>query len=368
MPAEEEESAEPEEKEEEIPIAKKAAPKPIAREEESQVASKQLRSPAKADDEEQEEEEKIPVARKAAPKLPAREAEEPEEQTPSRPLRKLVPRLPVREEPEEEAEPEQAPAKLKPRLPPREEADEEEEPVQRAPARRRILPGMGRTAPATPQTYVPPARERKQAPMPQEEAEEKEEQEEAMAAPEPEPEEISPRLAPMKPRKLVSDEAPPAEEKTREQLLQEQKMAKMAEQLARLEAGKVKEVAGTAALPTEEEDVPLPDDEGGVPKPQEYEQAKESLRKSLEHEETARKVKQEDEATVEQYAKDHLVWLYEIYKMGGMAREDFLQKASEKYTEAQQASPSAPAGADKDAPPNPALAALSKEIEKKDKK
>jgi hypothetical protein len=296
--------------------------------------------------------------------------------------RKLAPRFAAREE---EGEAPAAPARLKPRLPMREEESEgpgEEAPAAPEPAqvpflKRRILPGMVRTAPFAPQTYVPPAREKKPIAQPQGEpeaneapAEEAAQEPQAEGAQEPTEEqarEISPNLAPLRPRKLASDEAPLASEKTPEQLLQDQKMAKMAEQLARLEAGKEKEVAGTAAMPSEE-DVPLPEEEETAPKPGEYEQAKDNLRKSLEHEETARKVKQEDEAIVEQYAKDHLVWLYEIYKMGGMGREDFLQKASEKYSEAERSSQPAAAGDGKDAPPNPALAALSKEIEKKDRK
>ena len=360
----------PEEEAEEIPIPKKAGPKLLLRQKEAAAAKEEAQAPRKIapriamheeETESPEEEEKpLPASRKLAPRLPPREEEseddseqlrspakadeEEEEQAPARPFRKLMPRLPPREEPEEET-PEEVQA----------------QPARGLPMRRRILPGMGRTAPSTPQTYVPPARERKQIAPPTEAPEE----EAAQEPPAEEEAEISPRIAPIKPRKLVSDEAPLAVDKTPEQLLQDQKMAKMAEQLARLEAGKVKEVAGTAAMPVEQEDIPLPGDDEGVPKPEEYEQAKESLRKSLEREETVRKVRQEDEVTVEQYAKDHLVWLYEIYKMGGMGREDFLQKASEKYSEAQNAG--AAAVADK-APPNPALANLGKEIEKKDKK
>ncbi|MFA6328125.1 MAG: hypothetical protein WCY41_01630 [Candidatus Micrarchaeia archaeon] len=362
----------PEEEATEAPGTRKIVPALPAREEESEQAETQ--------------EDEIPAPKKLAPRLPVREEAEEGWQAPQRQPRKLVPRIPAREE-ESGEETEEAPAaparkKLIPRLPSREEAETDVETEDEAPAaqvsplRRRVLPGMGRTAPSTPQTYVPPARERKPALQPvaepaqpagePEEAETNEaETEEAPAAGE---EGASPRLAPLKPRKLVSDEAMPDSEKTPEQVLQEKKMEKMAEQLARLEAGKVKEVAGTAALPAEEEDVPLPDDDGGVPKPEQYEQAKESLRKELEHEETARKVKQEDEAIVEQYAKDRLVWLYEIYKMGGMGREDFLQKASEKYSEAQNAGAAPAAAAGDGAPPNPALAALGKEIEKKDKK
>ena len=144
------------------------------------------------------------------------------------------------------------------------------------------------------------------------------------------------------------------------------KMKRMAEQLARLEAGRVKEVAGTAAIPQEEEDVPLPEDD--VPKPEDYSQAKEMLRRNLEHDEIARKVRQEEEAEVEQFAKEHMVWLYEIYKMGGMSREDFIQKAAAKYSESKSDSPPGAAASGAELPPNPALANLGKEIEKKEKK
>ena len=394
IPAEEE-SAEPEEEEgpEEIPIAKKAAPKPPVREEPEEEEIPPPRKftprPPIREEESEEKEEAAPVASappKMKPRVPREEQKEEEAQAPAKPTRKLMPRIPIRQEEDEKPEEElPSPPKtavlrrktapigafgsnreLKPRLPMREEEIEEtdEQPAPVSPLRRRILPGMARTAPSTPQTYVPPARERKPISLPPKESEAQGQQEEE--APAPEQEEISPRLAPLKPRKLVSDEAPQESEKTPEQLRQEEKMKKMAEQLARLEAGRIKEVSGTAALPAEEEDIPLPDDD--IPKPKDYEQAKESLRKVLEHDETARKVKLEDEVTVEQYAKDHLVWLYEIYKMGGMAREDFLQKASEKYSEAKNAAPASGAEGGNDAPPNPALAALSKEIEKKGKK
>ena len=373
LPRKPEQEELPAEAAEELPNAKKIVPKSIAREEpeeETQTPVPAKLKPRMVAREEQDEE--LPAAAapaKLKPRMIARE--EPEEETQTPVPAKLKPRMIAREEQDEELPAAAAPApakqfrKLVPRLPPSgNEEEEEPQPAMVSSMKRRILPGMGRTSPATQQTYVPPARERRQIALPPDEPEEREtqdapsEQAEAEAAPS--------RIAPLKPRKLASDEAISAVEKTPEQLLQDQKMAKMAEQLARLEAGRVKEVAGTAAMPAEEEDVPLPGNDDEVPKPEEYGQAKESLRKVLEHEETARKVKQEDEAMVEQYAKDHMVWLYEIYKMGGMGRDDFLQKASEKYSAAQGAAPSG--GADKDAPPNPALAALSKEIEKKDKK
>jgi len=385
---------------------------------EDRVASKQLGAPANADDEEEKEPEmNVPVLQKPsqgkksrASRSPltkppggqekkttsAQEKEAPKEKQKAAPVKKLQNSMQIEELPDEETD--EVPIARKPilRQPAREE--EIEEPGEQLPAKvfpklmstfpsgenekkeemmsapvslpkRRILPGMTRTAPSIQQTYLPPAREKKQMAMPSEEpGEDAMQVAEQKATQVPDQVEISPRIASLKPKKLVSDEVPLALEKNPEQLLQEQKMAKMAEQLARLEAGKIKEVAGTATLPVEEEDVPLPEEDDGVPKPEEYGQAKESLRKSLEREEIARKMKQEDEVIVEQYAKDHLVWLYEIYKMGGMCREDFLQKASEKYSEAQNVEATAETGIDKDAPPNPALANLSREIEKKDKK
>ena len=341
----------------------------------------------------EEESKSAQAPRKLVPRMMPREEKEStgetvEEEAQLRAPRKLVPRMMPREEDENEEgqtrEEEPAPAKLKPRIPPREEETESDEaaPERAAPLRRRILPGMARTAPTLQRTYVPPARGRK-LPAPAQPAEEHE-LEETQGEPaaesneaqddsseekgEGQGQEASSRMAYLKPRKLVSDEPSGQEGKTPGQAAQDEKMAKMAAQLARLEAGRVKEVAGTAQVPQEEEDIPLPPQEEAAPAPQDYEQAKENLRKSLEHEETARRVAHEDEAIVEQYAKDHLVWLYEIYKMGGMGRADFISKASEKYSEAQGAakpSGEAPAG---DAPANPALANLSKEIEKKDKK
>jgi len=358
VPAPAEEEPEPED--EKPAPQKKRLPlrAPVAEEDEA---------PEAQEPEEEEEKPALPQRKIPARAPPVEEEPEPEgeEEKPALPQRRIPVRMPMKEE--EPAEEEQeapvarvAPRKLIPRLPPRAEESEDDEARPVLPVRRRILPGMGRTLPSAPTTYVPPARDRKPVAIPSP-AEEEAPAEQPEAE---EQQEISPSVAPIKPRKLVSDEPLSSPEKTPEQLAMEEKMAKMAEQLARLEAGKVKEVAGTAALPPEEEDVPLPDDD--VPKPEDYSQAKESLRRNLEQEGIARKVRQEEEATVEQYAKEHMVWLYEIYKMGGMGREDFIQKAAEKYAEAKSGAASgAPQG---EAPPNPALANLGKEIEKKDKK
>ncbi|MFA6214232.1 MAG: hypothetical protein WC717_03050 [Candidatus Micrarchaeia archaeon] len=353
-----------------------------------------LRLPAREEETEDDEAQAPATApRKPAPGIPVREEEEVPAQPPGRLVpripareeapRKLAPRIPVREEEEENEEPALPSRRLVPRIPAREEEEDgQEEPPAQAPSmKRRIFPGMGRAIPPAPQTYVPPARSARQlqaaregeeeaAPeqeMPGLEGPEAREPEEEAAAPAQGQRKMPMGFAPLRPKKLVSDEEGPSE-KTPEQVAQDQKMARMAEQLARLEAGKVKEVAGTAALPEEEEDVPLPPESEAAPKPPDYGQAKESLRRSLEHVETARKVKQGEESMVEQYAKDHLVWLYEIYKMGGMGREDFLAKAAEKYSEAQGEGKPAAAQPAEDAPPNPALANLTKVIEKKDKK
>jgi len=363
----------------EAPVPKRQARRPVPTEEEDELPAGQPQAAP-------QQKAAKPIARKLAPRLPPREetGEGEEEGVPAANSARPPPAAPY---PPEADGPNraalQSPSQLKvakkliPRLPPREEEDagqgEERAPI--APVGRRILPGMVRTAPSAPQTYIPPLRARRPVPVSEEEIAPGEEEPPAPRTPvrlaprqeeePPAPEEgqASARISPLTPRKLVSDV--PAEEKSPEQLAQEEKMARMAEQLARLEAGKNHEVAGTAALPQEEEDIPLPEDP--VPKPEDYAQAKEGLRRNLEHEEIARKVKQEEEATVEQFAKEHMVWLYEIYKMGGMAREDFLQKASEKYAEAKGGKPPQGAGSE-EAPPNPALANLGKEIEKKDRK
>ncbi len=128
---------------------------------------------------------------------------------------------------------------------------------------------------------------------------------------------------------------------------------------------KGRDLSSEAVLPPEEEDieVPRPDSaEEGAPQPDQYEQAKEDFRRKIEDGEVKQNAKAEAEELLEQYARENLVWLYEIYKMGGISREDFLQKVREKTSES-----GAPAG-QLEAPANPALAAIGKEIEKKNKK
>ena len=126
-----------------------------------------------------------------------------------------------------------------------------------------------------------------------------------------------------------------------------------------------KEISGEAEIPPEQDEleVPKPPPEEAEPVPQEYEQAKEGLKRKIQQEEIKEKTKEDAEALLEAYAKENLVWLHEIYSMGGMPREDFLQQAREKMAEAgKQAGPAV------DAPPNPALANLGKEIDKRYKK
>jgi hypothetical protein len=350
------------------PLSRKAQPRTTAGEEDE--APKGQTQPRETEEEEGPAQE-APARRKLTPMLPQQEPDEADDQAAPR-------RLKSQAEAGDEDGPAPAGKKLIPRLQPLEEPEDGEQGEEEKPAvrgHRRILPGMVRTQPRMPDTYVPPARASRPAPQEEEPGAEEEAQprkplravpqEEDEEAPEPE-EKLPPAIAPLTPKKLVSEEA--GQEKTPEQLAQEEKMRKMAEQLARLEAGRSKEISGTAALPVEEEDVPLPEEADDVPKPEDYGQAKEALRRSLEHEEIARKVKQEEETEVEQFAKERMVWLYEIYKMGGMSREDFLQKAAAKYSESKPGAPPPGSEGEAEAPANPALENLSKEIEKKGKK
>lgn len=158
--------------------------------------------------------------------------------------------------------------------------------------------------------------------------------------------------------RLASAEGVP-QQKTPEQLSQDARMARMAEQLSRIESLKPKEIAGKATLPSERLEIPSPPKPSGAA-PVDYGAAKESLKVRLEKEEIAGITRQKDEESLEQYAKENIVWLYEIYKMGGITREDFLSKVREKLSEGD--------GGGKPPPENPALAALGKEIERKSKK
>jgi hypothetical protein len=199
----------------------------------------------------------------------------------------------------------------------------------------------------TPKTYVPPSRRvtevkvQQYSPAPQEEKGAPEAQEEVQL-----PASVPTRVIPSRilPQKSEEDLLPPPPPP-----------APVGQ------ATKSKDIYGAATLPQEEPEIPKPkENDVPVPKPGDYGEAKDELRVRLEQMDKLEKAKKEAEDYLEQYAKLNLVWLYEIYKMGGIAREEFLQKVKEKMTEGmgQQKGETA-------APDNPALANLSREIDKK---
>ena len=152
---------------------------------------------------------------------------------------------------------------------------------------------------------------------------------------------------------------------TQEQIAQDERMAKMADKLARIESLKPKEIAGNAEMPSEKEETEEPQTNEGQQetaiKPEEYEKAKENFKHKIEEEEEDKIMKQKAEDMLEQYAKENVVWLYEIYKMGGIARDDFLQKVREKVMEEPGENKT-----DQETS-NPAFANLDKVIDKKKK-
>lgn len=295
-------------------------------------------------------------------------------------------------------------------------------PVQLAPLKvgKRILPG-GQLA-QTPaqetgaQTYVPPARQQLISKMQQKE--EEAQQEESLAAQEGESQELpeeepsgpkaSDRLPPAYkqaiPKKTAYDE-PVEKEATPEEIAEERRMrsqaAALEEKLRQAQAlnegqdaaqtrqpappqaslqptstsspsaaKKTRDIAGEASLPEgkegemiDEAEIPKPPSEEPPASPVDYAMAKGEFKRKLEDVEVKEKALAQTDEFVEQYAKENLVWLYEIYKMGGMTREDFLQKSREKLQEAassQQQEQEPPAS-------NPALSNLEKELERKKK-
>ena len=124
-------------------------------------------------------------------------------------------------------------------------------------------------------------------------------------------------------------------------------------------AQNTKEISGTASLPAE--DIPLPNSADLPPLPpvlssETYAQAKDNLRANLAQGEKTVAVKGQSDNELEEYCKQNITWLYEIYKLGGMSREDFLQKIRDCIQgEKDEAA----------TPENPALANLGKEIDKK---
>ncbi|MCX6769269.1 MAG: hypothetical protein NT051_01165, partial [Candidatus Micrarchaeota archaeon] len=122
-----------------------------------------------------------------------------------------------------------------------------------------------------------------------------------------------------------------------------------------------KEVSGTANLPQEDDlEIPKPPAEIVQPSPSqgEYEMAKGDLRVKLSQEDKEEAARQEAESMLEQYARQNIVWLYEIYKMGGLSREEFLQKVKEKMADGKKEAP-------EPAAQNNALSNLGREIDKK---
>ena len=227
-------------------------------------------------------------------------------------------------------------------------------------ARPRILPGGISGAPQ-PKTYVPPLRQKpvpEQEPVSQQEQIEKEPQEE-----EEQPVAVSSARAKLKAGQQAIH-APVKQAAKEEPQAQSQSVEKAAGIQAPPSAKK--EISGEAELPSEQDEleVPKPPAEEAEPvPPQEYEQAKEGLKRKIQQEEIKEKTKEETEGLLEAYAKENLVWLHEIYSMGGIPKEDFLQQVREKMAEAGKQSGPAP-----EAPSNPALANLGKEIDKKYKK
>jgi len=358
----------------------------------------------------------VPVSNKGKGKIPqkpiGRKPVATEEEMPARPLAKRV--LPARAEPEPvEQEQDEAPVMApKKRILPRAPEPEEENPQPKrgrvfpAPQTRqeaapikvgkRILPGGSRPQAReeegqSPETYVPPARQKLIPKMRQEETEEEPVSEEEQP---PAPKPIS-RPSPYQkfiPKKAADDSLP--EKAFSEQIAEERRRQQNAEALAAklrmaqpqqakppavpqppiasgtpLSAKRTHDIAGEASLPEEEEEkideteVPKPPQEGQGAAPVDYSMAKGEFKRKLEEVEVKEKAKEQTDEFVEQYAKENLVWLYEIYKMGGMTRDDFMQKAREKLQEPSQgASPGNEPEAE-----NPALSNLERELEKKKK-
>ncbi|MCX6772662.1 MAG: hypothetical protein NTV88_02735, partial [Candidatus Micrarchaeota archaeon] len=356
-----------------------------------------------------------PVQRKAAPAI-AEEAPEKiapvREEKPER-VAPVQRRMPVREEePEPEKEEAQAAIPVARVLPQKSSATS---PSQSSGARPRIFPGG--VKPPTPNTYITPVRTRALEKPPEETIDEAVEDNEETAAPVAKPVIVQKKMQPLVPKE---PEEEPAEAKTQDETADEQEekpaiskaipikkipqpqtqgekvltskpkklvLEESVEETPSIEQLKershIKElgekfvrmtshdIAGEAKLPNDKDEsesdleVPKPPRADAPPKPAEYAQAKENLRHKEQQEEIVEGAKKENEEMLESYAKDNLTWLYEIYKMGGIAREAFLQKVQEKIDEERGAGEIEKMEVD---PDNPALAALGKELGEKKKK
>ena len=232
----------------------------------------------------------------------------------------------------------------------------------------RILPGgvaLQRTG--EPKTYVPPAREKLVPKMQQAE----EEQGEPPAQPlRSAMKQMNAALATIKskpPAPKPQEESEPAEQQEEEVPIP--KPEQPAEQEEKPAQKPMQYPPSSPASAQEELSPPRPQaqtaQQGGTLSQQEYEQAKEDFKRKMEQQGVMEKATEETEQVMEQYAKENMTWLYEIYKMGGLAREDFLERVREKIAEDRGGQPQQPQA---EAPGNPALAALSKEIDKRYKK
>ncbi|MEM2138142.1 MAG: hypothetical protein QW568_03580 [Candidatus Anstonellaceae archaeon] len=392
---------------------KPLARKPAATEEEMPARPQAKRVlPARAEPEQEEEEPPTIMQRKRIlPREEAAESREEEEQPAIAPKKRVLPQAP---EPEEEA-----PHPKRSRAFPTPQTQREPVPIK---VGKRILPGGLRQQAQeeeaqAPETYVPPARQKlipkmrhgetEEESMPQEEAEEESlpqkprmqtreeesesEGERARAPVQKIPAKLSPDYGRAIPKKAADDSLP--EEASPDQIAEwrrrQQNAAALAAKLSSvqsqekplavpspppfqgtpLSAKKTHDIAGEASLPDEEEEkideteIPKPPQEGQGAAPVDYSMAKGEFKRKLEDVEVKEKAKEQTDEFVEQYAKENLVWLYEIYKMGGMTRDDFMQKAREKLQESSQ-------GASQESEPeaeNPALSNLERELEKKKK-
>jgi hypothetical protein len=289
--------------------------------------------PQVREEEEQVAETYVPPARqKLVPKMRQEEIEEEsvsEEETEEEPMPQK-PRVRMREEETGE------PALARRQAPRGQEIEEEQIPVQKIPSG--LPPAYGRAIPKKAADDAPVDEE----PSPEQLAEERRRQQNAAALA------AKLRLAQAKPAAVQQAPLTPG---------------------APFSAKKTHDIAGEASLPEEEEEkideweIPKPLQEGQGAAPADYSMAKGEFKRKLEEVEVKKKAKEHTDEFVEQYAKENLVWLYEIYKMGGMTRDDFMQKAREKLRESSQGA--VPGGGPE--AENPALSNLERELEKKKK-
>lgn len=232
---------------------------------------------------------------------------------------------------------------------------------------KRIFPGGISRASTLQNTYIPPARQKIARKMPVR-AEEALSEDEA-----PEPEEAPDSGQSAEPPTLLAKRALPSRQARKPEAVEEEKEEERIPD-APLPGSpvisapmKTRDIAGEAKLPEHEDEEelapppPPPEDDLPVPVASEYEQAKDDFRAKMKEEGIKESAKAESEDATEQYAKENMTWLYEIYKMGGMSREDFLQKVRDKIAESKGSSPQ---GGQAEAS-NPAFASIGKEIVEK---